>query len=137
MSFSARLRRLAWVPSGVDGAEPLVAVPGERDLAVRVAGLEPTGEAGLLAVGAVPEQPTDLVERVVLVAAAVQLLLLDAAADLVDDLGAELDDVDGIEDLHGVGQRVLAARWRSRNGSSAACFTPARKGSSRASSQTR
>jgi hypothetical protein len=49
---------------------------------------------------AVPQQAADLVERVVLVAAPAELLLLHAAADLVDDLGAELDDVEGVQHLH-------------------------------------
>jgi hypothetical protein len=40
------------------------------------------------------------------VAAAAELLLLDAAADFVDDLGAELDDVEGVQDLHRIGQAV-------------------------------
>jgi len=40
------------------------------------------------------------------VAAPAELLLLDAPADLVDDLGAELDDVEGVQDLHRVGQVV-------------------------------
>ncbi len=35
-----------------------------------------------------------------------ELLLLHAAADLVDDLGAELDHVEGVQHLHRVGQRV-------------------------------
>ncbi len=55
---------------------------------------------------AVPQQTADLVERVVTVTAPAELLLLDAAADLVDDLSAELDDVEGVQHLHGVGQRV-------------------------------
>jgi hypothetical protein len=37
---------------------------------------------------AVPQQAADLVERVVTVTVPAGLLLLDAAADLVDDLGA-------------------------------------------------
>jgi len=43
---------------------------------------------------AVPQQAADFVERVVLVAASAELFLLHAAADFVDDLGAELDDVE-------------------------------------------
>ena len=54
---------------------------------------------------AVPLQPADPVERVVAVPPA-ELLLLHAAADFVDDLGAELDDVECVENLHRVGQRV-------------------------------
>jgi hypothetical protein len=41
-------------------------------------------------------QPADLVERIVAVPAPVQGVLLDAAAHLVEDLGAELDDVEGV-----------------------------------------
>jgi hypothetical protein len=51
---------------------------------------------------AVAEQPADLVERVVLVAAAAQGVLLDAAPDLVDDLGAK-HDMEGVQDGDGVG----------------------------------
>jgi hypothetical protein len=58
---------------------------------------------------AVPQQAADLVERVVLVAAAAELLLLHAAADLVDDLGAELDDVEGVQDLHRVDSESRSA----------------------------
>ena len=39
-------------------------------------------------------------------AAVAQGGLLDAAADLVDDLGAELDDVERVQHRHGVGQLV-------------------------------
>ena len=52
------------------------------------------------------EQAADLVQRVVLVATPVQGVLLDAAADLVDDLGAELDDVERVEHGDRVGQLV-------------------------------
>ncbi|MBO0879701.1 MAG: hypothetical protein J2P17_04890 [Mycobacterium sp.] len=43
------------------------------------------------------EQPADAVERAVFVPAPVQGLLLHPAADLVDDLGAEPDDVERVE----------------------------------------
>ena len=66
-----------------------------RSLRVGVAGLQASGELGLLALGQVldtmAEQPTDLIERIVLVAAVAEGVLLDAAADLVDHLGAEPD----------------------------------------------
>ena len=52
------------------------------------------------------EQPADLVERVVLVTASAQGVLLDAAADLVDDLGAEPHHVEGVKDCDRVGQPV-------------------------------
>jgi len=94
----------------VDGAELLVALPGQVHLPSRVAGLQAGGDLGLLTFGEVfdpmPEQPTDLVERVVFVAAVAEGVLLDAAADLVDDLGAEPDYVEGVEDGDRVGQLV-------------------------------
>ena len=66
------------------------------------------------------EQPADLVERVVLVAAPAQGVLLDAAADLVDDLGAEPHHVEGVEDGDRVGQlvadRVRVAAERVQGG---------------------
>jgi len=58
---------------------------------------------------AVPEQPADLVERVVAVPPPPELFLLHATADLINDLGAELDDVEGVQDLHRVGQAVTQA----------------------------
>ena len=53
------------------------------------------------------EQPADLVQRVVFVAAAAQGVLLDPTADLVDDLGAEPDHVEGVEDRDRVGEAVM------------------------------
>lgn len=101
----------------LDGAELLVAGPGQLDLAVRVAKGKADLELAVLALGqvlqTVPEQSADLVERVVLVAAPAGLFLLHAGADLVDDLGAELDDVEGVQDLHGVGEAVRVGRWGS------------------------
>ena len=52
------------------------------------------------------QQGADLVERVVLVAAVSQGVLLDAAADLVEDLGAELDDVERVQHRDRVWQLV-------------------------------
>lgn len=60
----------------------------------------PTGAPGRGAAAA------DLVQRVVLVAAPVPCVLLDAAADFGHDLGAELDDVNGIQDGDRVRQLV-------------------------------
>jgi hypothetical protein len=72
----------------VDGAELLVALPGQVDFAVGVAGIQTPGELGLLAFGqmlhTVAEQATDLVERIVLVASVAEGVLLDTAADLID-----------------------------------------------------
>ena len=75
----------------VDGAELLVALPGDVHLVARVARVQAMADLGLLLFGevfhAVAEQPADFVERVVFVAAAAQGVLLHASADLVDDLG--------------------------------------------------
>src|SRR5215207_7482944 len=77
----------------VDGAELLVTLPGQVHFLVGVASLQAAGELSLLTLGealdAVAEQPADLVERVILVAAVAERVLLDAAADLVDDLRPE------------------------------------------------
>jgi hypothetical protein len=85
----------------VDGAKLLVALPGDVDFVGRVAGVEAGGDLGLLLLGevfhAVAEEPADLIERVVFVTASAQSVLLDAAADFVDDLGAEPDHVKGVK----------------------------------------
>jgi hypothetical protein len=58
----------------VDGAQPLVALPGKINFTAGVAGVEEAADLVLLALGQVldtiPQQPTDLIERVVFVAAA-------------------------------------------------------------------
>jgi hypothetical protein len=78
-----------------------VALPGHIHFILWVAGVEAAAELGLLALGevfdAVAEQPANLVERVVFVATPAEGVLLDAAADLVDDLGAEPDHVEGVQ----------------------------------------
>jgi hypothetical protein len=55
----------------------------------------------------VAEEPADLIERVVFVPASAQSVLLDAAADFVDDLGAEPDHVKGVKHGDHVGQPVM------------------------------
>jgi hypothetical protein len=55
----------------------------------------------------VPEQPADLVERVVLVPASTERVLLHSPSDLVNDLGAEPDNVEGVKDGDRVGQPVM------------------------------
>jgi hypothetical protein len=86
---------------GVGRAELLVGRPGDGDLVVRVAGLQTAVEFGELPVGevfvAVAQQSADLVERVVSITAPVQGVLLDAAPHLVDDLGAEVHDMEGVK----------------------------------------
>jgi hypothetical protein len=72
-------------------AELLVALPGQVHFPVGVSDLQAAGQLGLLTLGealdAVAQQPTNLVERVVFVATVTDGFLLDAAANLVDDLG--------------------------------------------------
>lgn len=111
MTFSASARRaLVRLWAAVDLPELLVAGPGHRDLVVRVASVQTGHELGALpfgeVLGAVPQQPTYLVERVVLVTSMSELFLLHPASDFVDDGRAELHDVDGVQHLHRVGQRV-------------------------------
>jgi hypothetical protein len=84
---------------------------------------------------AVGEQAADLIERVVLVPASAQSVLLDAAADFVDDLGFEPDDVKGVKEGDRLGQPVMMAFAYPRNGSSAACSTPSTNPSGWAFSQ--
>jgi hypothetical protein len=75
----------------VDRAELLVALPGHVHLTVWIPGLQATSEFGLLPLRQVfdtmPQDPADLIERIVFVAAMPNLLLLDTATDLVNDLG--------------------------------------------------
>ena len=69
----------------VDGAELLVALPGQVDFAVWVAGLQTPGEFALLAFGEVldsmTQDPANLVERIILVASVAEGVLLNPAAD--------------------------------------------------------
>jgi hypothetical protein len=91
----------------VDRAELLVALPGQVDLCPRVASVEAVADLGMLLVGqvfySVAQQAADLVERVVFVAASAEGVLLDAAADLIDDLGAEPHHMEGVQDCDRVG----------------------------------
>jgi hypothetical protein len=85
-------------------------MPGDGHLEAGVAGDQAVVELGDLplvqVLPAVAEQPTDLVQRVVLEPAVTELFLLHPAADFVDDLGAQLHDVEGVQDRDGVGQLV-------------------------------
>ncbi len=73
--------------AAVDGPELLIAGPGQFDLAVRIAQSQAEVELAVLALGevlqAVPQQSADLVERVVLVTASVQLFLLTRPTGLL------------------------------------------------------
>ena len=67
-------------------------------------------EFGLLAFGevldTVPQDPVDLVERIILVASVAEGVLLNPASDLTDYLRDESDDVEGVDDRDGVQQLV-------------------------------
>lgn len=85
--------------------------PGEEDRVVLGAGVDRPLEAGPLPVGEFldpgAEDGADALERVAFAAAVPEGVLLDAAADLVDDLGADLDDVERVEDGGGVLELVV------------------------------
>lgn len=85
---------------GVDRADLLVDVPGDLDLAVRVAERELLVQSCALPVGEVldtgEQGAADPVERVVLVPTASERGLLDTASDLVECVARELDDVEGV-----------------------------------------
>ena len=105
-------------------AQLLVAAPGDGDLEVRVAGLQPGLDpfdlAGGELVGAGAQGVADPVERVVLAAAVAELFLLDPAAGLLHRLQAEPDDVEGVQDGGGVfelvADRVAVAAERIQGG---------------------
>ena len=108
----------------VDGSQLLIALPGEVDFVLWVAGCETVADLGLLLLGevfdAVPEQPADLVERVVFVPASTERVLLHPPSDLVNDLGAEPDNVEGVKDRDRVGQPVMngvriSTKWVQRS----------------------
>src|SRR5215213_440246 len=74
----------------VDGPQLLIALPGDVDLVPRVAGIKAAADLGLLMLGemlhTVAEEPADLIERVVFVAAAAQGVLLHSTPHLIDHL---------------------------------------------------
>ena len=83
-------------------SELLGALPGHEHLHMSFVGLNRGGEPRLLplreAFLAAAQQIPDPGERVFAAASVPGEGLLDPASDLVDDLGAELDDVEGVED---------------------------------------
>ena len=95
----------------IDRAQLLRALPGDLDRHVALVGGEPQLQARALPVGQVfgagAQDVADPIERVGLAAAVAVDLLLDTAADLVDRGGAELHDVESINDRDGVGELVL------------------------------
>ena len=86
-------------------------MPGDLDFDVAVVGGERRLEASLLPVGEVflpgAQDVADPVERIISSAAVAVDLLLDPSADFVDGRGAELDDVERVEDRDGVFQLVV------------------------------
>ena len=99
-----------WARGAVDAADGLVDPPGQLDFSGRVTDRKVLGRAGALTFGEVflpgEQRSADLVERVVLVSPPVQRCLLDAAADLVDDVPGELDDMEGVQNRGGIGKLV-------------------------------
>lgn len=94
----------------VDRAQVLGDLPGKRYLAGRVprgqrgVGLHPVGFGQLL--GAAAQPSADLVERVAVVPAVSEGLLLHPATDLVQHVEAELDHVERVQHAHRRRQRV-------------------------------
>ena len=84
----------------VGGADLLGAPVGDLDLDVLGPGGERRLQPGALPVGEVllpgAQDVPDSVQRVALAAPVAGGLLLHPAADVVDDLGGELDDVEGV-----------------------------------------
>jgi len=62
--------------------------------------------------------------------------LLDPAADLVDDLGAELDDMEGVQDRGGILELVVNGVLVAGNGSRVATSTRPVNASPRCRSQS-
>jgi hypothetical protein len=73
-------------------------------VAGRPRGLQPGDGLVIQPAGAAPQHATHLIQRVALVAASGQRVLLDAAADLIDDAEAELDHVEGVQHADRAGQ---------------------------------
>ena len=86
-------------------------MPRQADLAAGIAGGEQAPELGIATL-AEPfvrgdQQPPRPIERVVLAAAVAQGLVLDAAADLVEGVVAEPNDVERVRDLLSFAQRCV------------------------------
>ncbi|GAB3757590.1 hypothetical protein GCM10027599_23900 [Yimella radicis] len=95
----------------VHGSDGLGALPGELDLEAGFVRGERRGEACSLPVGEVvlpgSEDVPDPVQRVVLTASVPVEFLLDAAADLIDHVGGEFDDVERVQHRAGVVELVI------------------------------
>ncbi|GAA3867354.1 hypothetical protein GCM10022275_16320 [Tessaracoccus defluvii] len=95
----------------IDRSELLSAVPGDLDFNVTLISGERRGKTGVLPLGEVftagAQNVADPVQRVVLASSVAVDVLLDPAADLVDRGGAELDNVERVEDRDGVFELVV------------------------------
>ena len=95
----------------LDLPQLLSALPGEEHLHVSFVGVGRGREPGLLSVGeplfTAAQQVSAAVERVALAASMPTDGLLDAAADLVDGLPAELHYMKRVEHRDGVGELVV------------------------------
>lgn len=103
----------------VDRAQDLLGVPGHAHLTARIASaqqaLEPVVAIRAEALVCDRQQPAGAVERIVAAAAMTQRVVLDAAADLVEDTVRELDQMERVRDLGGVREhRVEHAAIRTR-----------------------
>jgi hypothetical protein len=100
------VRALGEASGGERRPQLLVAAPGDGDLEVRVAGLEPGFDSGDLAggqlVGAGAQRVADPIQRVVFAAAVTELFLLDPAAGLFHRLNSEPDHMKGVQNGGGV-----------------------------------
>ena len=98
---------LSQVAGVVDGPQLLVALPGHEDFVVGVAGRQRDEQSTPLPFGqllaAAAEQVADAVQRAVGVATVAEGVLLDPPADGVDDVDAELDDVERVKHCGSVG----------------------------------
>lgn len=103
--------RLGEVLRVVGGAQLLGALPGDERLVVGRVGLDRCGEPRALLVGEVlgpsAKDGLDPVERVAPASPMPEGVLLDAAADLVNSSGVELDDVERVEHRGGVFEFVV------------------------------
>ena len=111
----------------IDRADLLGAQPGDLHFDVPLVGGPRRGQARFLPVGEVlrpgAQDIPDPVQRVVLAAAVAVDLLLNPAADIVNDRGREFEHVEGVQDRAGVLQLVIDAFLYPRNGSSVATLT--------------
>ena len=95
----------------VHGSDLLRALPREFNLDVRLVRGERRGETCALPVGQVllpgAQDVPDPVQRVVLASAVPVELLLNPAADLIDHVGGELDDVERVQHRAGVLETII------------------------------